>query len=474
MRRETVSTFLARAMLSLFLLLCGAVLILCATGGTLLLLSVVLGAVLLAVMAAVLPPAARALARLGDGKALALLCVLCLAVKSAVILYVRLAPAEDYATFWTYANAFARTPFLDGSRYIALFPHIFGYSSFLSWFIRLFGPGELLAQAVNVGLSVFSGAMLFLLGRRLLCPEAGAAACLLWIFCPSQTLYNCLVLSEPLYTAMLLAFLALIAELEARAEAFRRPEAAGVLAGLAGGLLLRWCNGVRPIAVILVVAMFLWVFLLKPRGGGRLWLPLLLCLTAAYFLTGPLWNSWVNARIGEAAATVPGYNIAVGFNARSGGQWNQADSDLLFSFSAQPGATAQWAQEQMLAVAKERAASGIDFPALFLKKLRAFLGADHSCVLYCSSALRHPRELSLLCSGCWTMLAGAAAWGGVWLFRRKDRSCALLLPLFALGLTLAQMLVEVTGRYHYSILPVFMLTGASALFRPDPPGRPRP
>lgn len=462
-------------MLSLFLLLCGAVLILGVTGGTQILLSVVLGAILLAAMAFVLPPAARALARLGTGKAVALLCGLCLAVKLAVVLSVRIAPAGDYATFWAAASAFAHAFSLGGDRYMALFPHIFGYSGFLSWFIRLFGPGELVAQAVNVGLSVFSGAMLFLLGRRLLSPEAGAAACLLWIFCPSQALYNCLVLSEPLYTAMLLAFLALIAELEARAETFRRPEIAGILAGLAGGLLLRWCNGVRPIAVILVIAMFLWVFLLKPRGGRRLWLPLLLCLTAAYFLTGPLWNSWVDARIGEAAATVPGYNIAVGFNAESGGQWNQTDSDLLFSLSDRPGATAQWAQEQMLAVAKERIASGrIDFPALFLKKLRAFLGSDDSCVFYCSSVLRHTKGLSLLCSGCWFMLAGAALWGGIKLFRRKDRSSALLLPLFVLGLTLAQMLVEVAGRYHYSILPMLMLTGMFALFRSDPPERPHP
>lgn len=55
---------------------------------------------------------------------------------------------------------------LAGGRYMALFPHIFGYASFLSWFIRLLGPGELLAQGLNVLLTAASGGFLFLLGRR--------------------------------------------------------------------------------------------------------------------------------------------------------------------------------------------------------------------------------------------------------------------------------------------------------------------
>jgi len=35
----------------------------------------------------------------------------------------------------------------------------------------------------------------------------------------------------------------------------------------------------------------------------------------------------------------------------------------------------------------------------------------------------------------------------------------LLAPLYILGLTLAQMLVEVAGRYHYSMIPMLLLLG---------------
>ena len=57
-----------------------------------------------------------------------------------------------------------------------------------------------------------------------------------------------------------------------------------------------------------------------------------------------------------------------------------------------------------------------------------------------------------------------AAVGGALLWRREERSWLLLAPLYVLGLTLAQMLVEVAGRYHYSMLPMLLLMGVWGLF----------
>ena len=88
-----------------------------------------------------LPPLCRWLERMGAVRIWLGLTLLCLAVKGAWVFLVRVTPSGDYATFWGYANALARQPVLEDGRYMALFPHIFGYSSFLSWFIRLLGPG---------------------------------------------------------------------------------------------------------------------------------------------------------------------------------------------------------------------------------------------------------------------------------------------------------------------------------------------
>ena len=42
----------------------------------------------------------------------------------------------------------------------------------------------------------------------------------------------------------------------------------------------------------------------------------------------------------------------------------------------------------------------------------------------------------------------------------------LLLPLYFLGLTLAHMLVEVSTRYHYSLIPILIIFAAAGLTRP--------
>lgn len=40
-----------------------------------------------------------------------------------------------------------------------------------------------------------------------------------------------------------------------------------------------------------------------------------------------------------------------------------------------------------------------------------------------------------------------------------ERGACLLVPLYCEGLILAQMLVEVAGRYHYSLIPMLILLG---------------
>ena len=415
-----------------------------------------------------LPLLCKKLARLGAAKVWLLLTLLCLAVKGAWVLLVRVPPSGDYATFWGYANALAGQPVLEGGRYMALFPHIFGYASFLSWFIRLLGPGELLAQGLNVLLTAASGGFLFLLGRRWWGLPAGISAYLLWIACPSQTIYNSLILSEPLYTALILGTLVLVT-----AEEGKRP----VVRGAAAGLALRWCNGVRPIAAVVIIALLLWRLALRPEEwlpgeARRYWLGLLAALLAVYVLTGPLWQAHLARRIGEAPSTTPGYSILVGFNQDSGGAWNQADSDLLFSLSNAPGATAQQAQEGALEAAKARITSGeVDLLPLMRDKLRAFLGSDHACMGYVNSVVRHTGLFALACNGFYYAALALAGAGLVRLWRSRARSAAVLLPLYVLGLTCAQMLVEVAGRYHYSLIPMLLLLGQAALFPPVPAER---
>ena len=43
------------------------------------------------------------------------------------------------------------------------------------------------------------------------------------------------------------------------------------------------------------------------------------------------------------------------------------------------------------------------------------------------------------------------------LWKNRESRSVLLAPLFSVGLVLAQMLVEVAARYHYSLIPLLLL-----------------
>ena len=217
-------------------------------------------------------PAAKRLEHLGPLRLWLLLTILCTAIKVFWIWRVRVPLAGDYSVFWGYANALSERTTVYGGRYMALFPHIFGYADFLSWFIRLSGPQPMLAPVLNVLLTVCSGSFLYHLCLRWFHLPAATLAYLLWILCPSQTIYNSLVLSEPLYTALILGVLSLLTETERFAALKGYPLWMGVLSGTAGGVLLRWVNGVRPIAAILLIALLLWLSLLNlNRLAARNW-----------------------------------------------------------------------------------------------------------------------------------------------------------------------------------------------------------
>ena len=213
-RLTGAATILTRIMLALALALLGAALLLGARQNGETAKAFGLAVLAAAVLWKGLPWLSRRLAVLGAVRGWIILTALCVVLKGAWVVLVRVPLSGDYATFWGYANWLAKLPVLNNGQYMALFPHIFGYSSFLSWFIRMFGSGELLAQWLNVALTALSGSFLFLLAKRWWGLAAGASAYLLWIICPSQTIYNSLVLSEPLYTAMLLGVLLLLTRWE--------------------------------------------------------------------------------------------------------------------------------------------------------------------------------------------------------------------------------------------------------------------
>ena len=82
--------------------------------------------------------------------------LICLAVKLTFVFCFPIEPESDYETFYITSVDLSQGEIPSNSRYIALFPHIFGYSSFMSFFYKIFGTSYLVAPIVNAVLSSLS------------------------------------------------------------------------------------------------------------------------------------------------------------------------------------------------------------------------------------------------------------------------------------------------------------------------------
>ena len=398
------------------------------------------------------------------GPALVLM-IACLLINGMIVICFHPVQAADYRTFFQTAVDLANGQRPQLRSYIALFPHILGYSAFLSMFLRLFGQSILTAGMLNVFLTTASGLMIFILCRRWLDTSSAAAAFALWIICPSKLLYNTMSLSEPYYTALILLFFLIVSNQEkTKKDSLARTAIMGICAGVVLGLV----NTARPIGIIPIIASILWLFFLADgselRNGWKKWLVFFTVLLAAYGLSGELWERYETEQLEQKPASVPGYSIYVGFNPETRGSYSDSDMDLLQNrYYSEYGQNAYAVQIKMMDDAKIRIREGAGgLPFLMLHKLGMLLGHDEGGVFYAKESMSET-AYSLLCiiSNLWyyticilTMI------GCIRLWQSRESGSLLLIPLFSLVLILAQLLVEVAARYHYALIPMLTILAA--------------
>ena len=137
----------------------------------------------------------------------------------------------------------------------AFFP--IGEPAFLSAVHYVFGSGLLACEVATVCLSVASCLLLIFITQRLF--DDRTALCAGWLFAlhPNQIFFNSVLMSEPLFIALLLGVLALTVSPDwAERSGFGRRVLAGVVLGC--------CALVRPAGLLLLVAFWLrWKFSLR-------------------------------------------------------------------------------------------------------------------------------------------------------------------------------------------------------------------
>lgn len=402
------------------------------------------------------------------------LSIFCLIVNGLFACCFQPIQAADYRTFFHVARDLSEGIHPGMKDYVAMFPHILGYSAFLSIFLRLFGESIAVAAALNVVLTTISGIIIFILGRKMTDTYCGAAAFLIWSVCPSKLLYNTMVLSEPYYTCLLLLFFLVTERIIDLMKQNKPNRTAGILLLSAlSAVILVLVQTARPIAIIPILALAGWVLFLSDaaflRRTWKRWILSGTVLVFCYAGGNQLWQAYATEQLEQTPPSIPGYSIYVGFNLDTSGSYADEDMALLQDrYFGEYEKNAEAAQRSMFEDAKERIISTRkEIPQMMLTKLQTLLGHDEGGAFYAIESLSERQyRISCIISNVWYYCVWIfAIMGTAGLWKRRENGLILCILLFVIGLILAQLLVEVAARYHYAVIPMLLLVSVYAFGR---------
>lgn len=398
------------------------------------------------------------------------LILLCFGIKLVAANIFHPTPVADYKTFYEMAQSLAESyHYTVNPLYIALFPHVFGYSEFLSFFLKVFGTDITVVVGLNLILSVISMVCLYKIGKSLGGFSMAVICSVLWIVFPSQSFWNSFILSEPLYTTELLLFWCLLLKMEETQKDTKK----SVLFAVAAGVVLVLFQMSRTVGIIVIVAMLITLFMVEISSVTRKRVLLVLLIIAVFAMGNKLANWHVESRIGTSTGGFSWYHVCVGLEETSGGKWNEQDWNRVLGnvnrFSQEGYEHPALEAQKLEKLEAEQKVKKLSEPFQLMKtKLKTLLGNDSSGIIihlkYSQVSLKAKtcEKIEFLTNSFYYMIVLLSILAGILFFREKKGNVAFIF-LYVIGLTMGHMLIEVQERYHYSILAGFLVAAAYAV-----------
>ncbi|MTK06502.1 MAG: hypothetical protein F8N38_05355 [Hungatella sp.] len=416
-----------------------------------------------------------------------LILVLAFAARLSVIRNLPMEPESDYKTYYEIAKMLKEGVLQEKGEgycnYIGMFPHILGYCYILKTIFVLFGTSIWNGQIANVLFSVGTVYLIYRIARRLGGRMAGLTALTASAFWPSQILYVNMLAAEYSFSFFLYLCVLLFLHLVMDYDGATKHGVRGVLLHIVLGCLIAVTAAIRPMAVILLIAILIFLIPLKtklpeiPHNSISVWVRFLArgfmraaFMVLAYMAVSSVLNTDIELTINKSTPSFSqsfGYNLLVGLNQESGGGWNEEDSRYLYDNLERTGSPieAQIACRD-LAFNRLTVDPGGLFN-LFIKKYELLWGNDNYGADWNQAFLKEQNELTpdrevflnqaKSASQIVYMVAVLFSFLTlIYLLQRKASSLYVLVLVY-LGTAAMHLMVESQNRYHFHILPVFII-----------------
>jgi len=374
-------------------------------------------------------------------------------------------PVSDFDAYYQLATLMARGQPLPPSDQVLYF-NAWGYPLLLAPWFAAFGPSVGLAKLLNVAAGTVAFLLVYRLTRPLCSRKAALVATLLFLLWPGQLFLTPVLASEHFALVFCLGYLVLLV------RAFRQRGLAARELLLAGALLAVGA-AVRPTTGAVFACALVLLFAQHRSWRGRA-IQLALVVAAGVATWGAYWGLLLRV-YRQTPPAVGWYNLMVGLNFETRGQYSPDDSRAYFAFP-----TAEERDRFARTEACRRASENLaHWPWLLRRKVLLLWGTDHDSVKWSTASLVDGAVAD------WTSqhVNGLYAWsqsfhlgvlvlgtlGAIGLARRRVSPLVLVPALLLLAGTALHAVFEVQPRYHYVFEAGLLVFAGAALTRQ--PGR---
>lgn len=425
-----------------------------------------------------------------------LVCTILVASFCVRVWYVKeytMEPTSDYKTYYEIAQLLNQNTLIEEGPgycdYIAMFPHVLGYSYVLSIVMKYFGDSVVVGQWFNIVLAVLTCFFVWRIIRYLadrVCALIGLCFIAFW---PSQILYNNFLASEYLFSFLLCFSIWLFLYLVISYDPDHSNHEKYFILNIMLGILIGITSAIRPMGLLLLVSIAFClipcrtVLPIKPKNDLSLcarflekgWTRVVFILIS-YMITNAFLSKCVSYSIDQPIASGSasfGYNLLVGLNQESYGGWNQEDADYLYGALDETG-SASGAQEACRDLAIQRfKVNPVSLLNLFLHKYEVLWANDDYAGTFNLLFMEQQGNLTEKVKefyydsreyGNYWYLVGVAFSVIATLYMRKREGswCCVLLTLY-LGTVALHLFVENQNRYHYHAIFLVAILSAQGV-----------
>lgn len=250
-----------------------------------------------------------------------IICLLLLAIllRFSLLLFDYNEVYSDEATF--YYNAVSLASDLEiNSKYIAVFPYLFGYINILSIFMKVFGTTIYHAITFNIIIDLIGAVFAYLFGKKIYNDKKkGILFLLIWMFNPFNIIWCMKILPINIVNTMIIISAYVF---ECLLSSFNNKRY--LIISIILGIIIGISNSFRPIMIIFLIAIFLYYLYLIIFSKYNLKKILLsfIVITLCY----SVYNNLNYKLVEDATGYTPsksgsGWSIYVGSNISSNGEW---------------------------------------------------------------------------------------------------------------------------------------------------------